>query len=128
MTKQEQLVASYFHSWLTKDASVLKETFAEDAVYTESWGPVYYGLSQIEQWFCDWHKQGTVLKWEIKEFLSDGNRTICSWYFECNYMGEISGFDGVSWIVFNDEGKISTLDEYQSKLPHHTPYEPTKGE
>lgn len=128
MDKHEQILKRYFRLWLDKDTSSLKQIFAENVIYYESWGPVYQGLLQLEKWFEDWHKLGSVLAWDISEFLSNENTVVCQWYFQCEYDGTIAGFDGVSWVLFGDDDKIVSIREYQSKLPHVYPYKAIKGE
>lgn len=152
----EQMIRRYFQAWLEQDPAPLEEIFAENAVYSECYGPEYRGLSQIKRWFEDWNQKGKVLEWRIKGFLHDGNRTAVEWYFRCDYEGE-AGFDGVSLIEFDscDKidarcqtldaslwwfapqtengknahrrcGKIVSLKEFQSKAEHEFPY--GKGE
>lgn len=128
MSVYEQRIKDLFACWLNKDPSVLESVFSESVVYSECYGPVYHGLSQLKLWFADWNKQGTVLKWDIHAFITSGNQVVCRWYFECEYIKNVDGFDGVSWFVFDDEDKIASVCEYQSTLPHVYPYEPTKGE
>ena len=72
MDKRETIIRDYFHSWITKDDSVLRDTFAEDAHYIESWGPAYRGLADITKWFRDRCAQHDVLAWDIKGFLAPG--------------------------------------------------------
>ncbi len=123
MDKHEQTLMKYFQSWIVRDASSLKEFFAKDVIYSECYGPEYHGLEVIEQWFSDWQKHGTVIAWEIKQFIHQGNRTAAEWYFKCEYDGEVSDFDGVTLAEFDQEGFIINLKEFQSKLPHYDPYE-----
>lgn len=120
--KREEMIRAYFRCWVKNDPAVLKETFAEDIVYSECYGPEYRSLEQIKQWFSDWNQKGKVLEWNIKGFLHEGNRTAVEWYFRCEYDGETDGFDGVSLIEFNETGKIVSLKEFQSKAEHVFPY------
>lgn len=117
-----EAVCSYFAAWLEKNASVLPEVFAKDAVYSKCYGPEYRGLDQIQSWFADWNRRGTVLQWDIKNMISSGNTVCAEWYFRCEYDGNTDGFDGVSWIEFDVEGKICALREFQSKTEHCFPY------
>lgn len=119
---REELIRRYFNAWIDKDISVLPQVFAENAVYTESYGPKYHGLAQISKWFSDWICKGTVLEWTVKGFVHQGNFTAAEWYFKCDYDGEISEFDGVSLIEF-DEEKIIDIKEFQSKAEHYYPYD-----
>ena len=123
MNKRERIFNDYFNSWIQKDVSVLKDTFSSDVIYIESWGPAYKGIEQVTAWFTDWNKENTVIKWDIKAFLHDGNTSICEWYFECDCDGNIDGFNGVSIVVFDESNKIELLKEFQSKSPNNYPYE-----
>lgn len=122
MKRREEIIAAYFRCWVENDPAALEETFAEEIVYSECFGPEYRGLGQIERWFSDWHQKGKVLEWQIKSFLHEGDRTAVEWYFRCEYNGEIDGFDGVSLMEFNEAGKIVFLKEFQSKAEHEFPY------
>lgn len=115
-------IVHYFNAWLTKNNSVLSEIFSADVIYTECYGPLYQGVSQIQRWFADWNLRGTVLQWNIKNVLERGNTLCVEWYFCCEYDGVTDGFDGVSWIEFDETGKIVNLREFQSKSEHYYPY------
>lgn len=121
--QKEDIVKSYFQAWLDKNIEPLGNIFSDDIVYTECYGPEYHGLSQILKWFSAWNKNGTVLKWKIKNFIHQCAFTAVEWYFEYNYDNEISGFDGVSIVEFNENMKIVSLKEFQSKSEHNYPYE-----
>ena len=94
----QQIVRAYFEAWLQKDIETVKRTFSEDAVYTECYGPEYHGLGQILRWFADWNQKGTVLQWRIRRMLEQGRTVTAQWYFQCDYDGTVSAFDGVSLI------------------------------
>ena len=117
-----EAIKKYFEAWITKDASVLTTIFSNKVIYTECYGPEYRGLAQIQRWFADWNLRGTVLRWDVKNTLECGNALCVEWYFECEYDGITDGFDGVSWIEFDDKGKIIALREFQSKSEHYMPY------
>ena len=121
MDKRETIIRDYFHSWITKDDSVLRDTFAEDAHYIESWGPAYRGLADITKWFRDRCAQHDVLAWDIKGFWHRDNTCVCEWFFRCR-PGEIVEFDGVSVIHFGSDGKIVYLKEFKSTIPNDYPY------
>ena len=120
--QREETVKHYFQSWLDKNSEPLDYIFSDDVVYTECYGPEYHGLPQIRKWFSDWNANGTVLKWEIKNFIHQGAFTAVEWYFEWDYDREISEFDGVSIMEFNENGKIVSVKEFQSKSEHFYPY------
>lgn len=116
------MIRRYFDAWLKKDSSCLPSVFSNKAVYSECYGPEYFGIKQISQWFDDWNKQGTVLKWKIKQFIQQGDAVVAEWYFECDYKGSRSSFDGASIVHFDESGKIDLLKEFQSKSAHSFPY------
>jgi len=115
-------IENYFSAWLSKDGEVLPMVFADDVIYSECYGPEYRGLNQIQRWFSDWNQRGTVLQWDIKNMIESGSTLCVEWYFRCEFDGCVDGFDGVSWIEFDEAGKIVSLREFQSKPEHHYPY------
>ena len=122
MIEREQAIQNYFLSWLKKNDLLIRETFDSRVIYSECYGPVYHGVDVIEKWFRDWNKRGTVLVWDIKQFIHQASITVVEWYFKCEYDGEIGEFDGVSMIEFNGDNQITSLKEFQSKIPHLYPY------
>lgn len=120
--KYRDAIENYFAAWLSKDGTRLSAVFADDVIYSECYGPEYRGLDQIQRWFSDWNKRGTVLQWDIKNMIEAGKVVCVEWYFCCEYDGNTDGFDGVSWIEFDDSGKIKALREFQSKAEHCFPY------
>ncbi len=120
--EEELLIRRYFDAWVHQNASDLEKLFDPDIVYTECYGPEYRGIEQIKRWFSDWNRHGEVLKWEIRRFFKQGKQAAVEWYFECVFDGVVSGFDGVSLVVFNRQGAILELKEYQSKSEHVFPY------
>lgn len=119
---KEMLIERYFRSWLNQEIEVLESTFSKDVVYSECYGPEYQGIDQVLRWFTEWNKVGRVLEWRIKDYVHQNDKTVVEWYFCCDYNHEISGFDGVSIIKFDDNGKIEELREFQSKSEHYFPY------
>jgi hypothetical protein len=122
LREKEQIIENYFNTWLTKDGSGLKKIFYSNVTYSECYGPEYHGLEDIERWFKDWNEKGTVLVWDIKQFIHHGNMTVTEWYFKYEYNGNIEEFEGVSLIEFNCENRIVSLKEFLSKIPHYNPY------
>jgi len=120
--KMEEMIRLYFDAWLKQDESGLPFLFAEDAVYSECYGPEYRGIAQIMQWFRDWNKRGRVTRWDILGYLQQGSKFAVEWTFGCEYDGEASLFNGVSLVEFSESGKIRSLKEFQSKAEHVFPY------
>lgn len=119
----ENTIRSYFSAWLKKDVEPLEDIFAENAVYSECYGPEYHGLSQIISWFSDWNEKGQVLEWSIKRLLPCGSSLVVEWHFVCSYENNTDAFDGVSVVDFDENMKIARLCEFQSKAEHYYPYE-----
>lgn len=119
----EKIIRNYFLAWLNKDIETVRNTFAEDAIYSECYGPEYHGLSQILKWFEDWNKKGSVLEWSIKRVIEKDRTIIAEWFFKCDYEGTYSGFDGVTIADFDMNMKIIKLCEFQSKAEHCYPYD-----
>lgn len=118
MREKDQIIRDYFKAWIDNDASLLTSIFDANVTYTECYGPEYHGIQQILQWFSDWQLKGSVIAWDIKQFIHQNNIVVVEWYFKCDYENNVDGFDGVSIIVFNEESKIISLKEFQSKAQH----------
>ena len=123
MKNKEKIVKHYFESWIKKDISVIEKHFSQNVKYIECYDPEYNGINQIRQWFNDWNKGNNVLRWDVKEFIENGNLITVEWFFKCEYDNTISGFDGVSIIEFDDDNKIVLVKEFQSKAEHTHPYD-----
>lgn len=118
----EEIIRKYFQCWLDKDVEIIKEIFSDNIIYSECYGPVYKGIEQVIRWFEDWNCKGTVLQWDIKRVIASESTAIVEWYFQCDYDGNIDGFDGVTIAEFDADRKISNLKEFQSKAEHYYPY------
>ena len=77
------VIKKYFQSWLDNDVEIVKQTFSENALYSECYGPEYHGLSQIVTWFENWNNKGQVLEWTIKRIFEQNQTLIVEWYFRC---------------------------------------------
>jgi hypothetical protein len=123
MNNREKIISNCFNSWITKSISTFCDSFADNAVYIESWGPGYKTKERIMAWFEEWNINNNVLIWDINHFYHTGDLCVCEWYFKCECAGSIDDFNGVSLITLNEEDKIVLLKEYQSKTPNYYPYE-----
>ncbi len=120
---RKQIINDYFKAWLNKDRSCFGEIFSDKIIYCEHNGAEYHGLHQLEQWFDEWNKSGTVTIWSANNFIEQDDYFIAEWYFKCSFDNEISCFDGVSIIRFDKNGKIAILREFFSTAEHYCPYE-----
>ena len=108
----EEVIRKYFQCWLDKDIDAVKEIFSDDIIYSECYGPVYKGIGQIIRWFEDWNQKGTVLQWDIKRVVVSGNTAVVEWFFQCDYEGNVDGFDGVTIdIMPQEEAKKATVTQ-----------------
>ncbi len=123
MNEREKIVRRWLLMWLQGENLGIREIFAEDAVYTESWGPVYHGAEAITHWFAEWLTRGQVLVWDVHRFFHAGDQTAVTWYFQCR-MGEDKpvGFEGVSVVRWREDGKIASLTEYCCEPEQYDPY------
>lgn len=124
MEKRENAVRLWFDMWLRREDLGIRELFAEDAVYVESWGPEYHGVEKIAHWFLEWNTRGTVLRWDIKQFFHRGDETAVEWFFQYR-MEETAAaaFDGMTLIRWTKEGKIAFLKEFGCNICTYDPYQ-----
>lgn len=126
MTEQEreEKIRLWFAMWLQQKDLGIGGLFAQDALYTESWGPQYHGSNEIRHWFEEWNTRGKVLVWEIRQWFHRDNQTMVEWYFK-NQMddGRVDAFDGVSLILWSDEGQIQALKEFGCNCNNYDPYQ-----
>ena len=123
-TKQrEELIRQWFEMWLSGKDQGLREIFAPDAVYIESWGPEYHGVEKIAHWFAEWNTRGRVLQWDIRQFFHRDDQTVVEWYFR-NEMtgGSPEAFEGMTLVRWNAEGKIAFLQEFGCNENRYDPY------
>jgi hypothetical protein len=86
MTEQQQVVSDYFYMWISRDGSRLSQTLSENARYVESWGPEYHGLNEIERWFREWNRRGTVKEWVVRRWKERGTPSCVNGFFAVNMM------------------------------------------
>ena len=124
MQKQrEARIRAWFAMWLEKRDGGILDLFSPDAVYIESWGPWYHGAEAIAHWFWEWNTRGTVLRWDIRQFLHQGDETVVEWTFEDRMAdGTRDCFDGLSLVRWTAEDKIAFLQEFGCNRAHYDPY------
>lgn len=124
MKKRESMIQLWFTMWLEKKDLGIQRIFADDVVYIESWGPEYHGIERVKQWFDEWNRRGTVLQWDIKQFIHTDEQTVVEWYFRNTLKdGMVEAFDGVSLIRWNGDGKIIFLQEFGCNQNRYDPYQ-----
>ena len=78
MDEKEKTIRLWMDMWLRGRDLGIPDIFSEDAVYTESWGPLYHGAAAIGHWFREWNTRGQVLTWDIHRFFHAGDQTAVS--------------------------------------------------
>lgn len=123
MNERERIIRLWFDMWLRCEDLGIADIFDSGIVYIESWGPEYKGVDAVRHWFEEWNTRGRVLEWRIKQFFHKGAETVVEWYFK-NKMnsGKNEEFDGMSLIIWNEEGKIKFLKEFGCNLNNYDPY------
>ena len=123
MEERERIIRLWFKMWLEQKDLGIDDIFAEDVVYTESWGPQYHGRKAVQHWFEEWNTRGRVLVWDIKQLFHKEGQTIAEWYFKNTMQdGKVEEFDGVSLVVWTPEGKIAALKEFGCNCHTYAPY------
>ena len=123
MNERESMIRLWFQMWIQKTDLGMQEIFSDDAVYIESWGPEYHGLVKIKLWFDEWNQRGTVLQWDIKQFIHKEDQTVVQWYFRNTMNDErVEAFDGITLTHWNREGKIDFLQEFGCNINRYDPY------
>ena len=69
MDEREKMIRLWFSMWLEKKDLGIDDIFAENVIYTESWGPCYRNRETIKHWFQEWNTRGSVIAWDIKQFF-----------------------------------------------------------
>lgn len=57
-----------------------------------------------------------------KRFLRENDTVVVDCFFMEQQGRAVHGFDGVSLIEFQADGKVSSIKEFESKSEHITPY------
>lgn len=121
MEERERRFRLWCEMWLKQEDLGIRDIFAEDVVYTESWGPKYPDRATVEHWFNEWNTRGKVLAWDIKQFFHKGDQTVVEWYFK-SQTETTDHFDGVTIIQWTQDNKIQTLKEFCCNLEQYNPY------
>ena len=58
MNEREKMIRLWFSMWLEKKDLGIDDIFAENVIYTESWGPCYRNRETVKHWFQKWNMRG----------------------------------------------------------------------
>lgn len=108
----KELSEKYSKAAKEKDINALVDIFTEDAIYCESDGATYRGLSQIKTWFNQVNTAGYIVEWKSINCIGTGNVGAIEWHFEYQIVdGDLFKTDGVS-IVELQNGKFKSWREF----------------
>lgn len=109
------LIHKYINGWKKNDLPMILSCLSENCIIIESHGPVYNGISNVEDWFNFWlEAKSTIEKWDILSiyFCKKEKTAFVEWDFSCISNGAQYSLPGISVIKF-DEQKISFIHEYR---------------
>lgn len=114
---RNEIIHEWFESWKNPLWVKFDKVFDSQIYYSESHGPEYQGIIEIEKWFQAWHLKFKLIHWNIIKVIHIGAVSFVEWDFSCEYKGKIDCFLGISKITWSTENKILSLYEYASTLP-----------
>ena len=117
-----ETIRKYYDLWIAANRAGIEDLLAEDIIYTEAYGPQHHGLSEIIRWFDDWTPKAKVIRWDITNYIEQGNTCVVEWFFQFETNGEEHVADGASIAEFDRNGKISIMKEFQADHDHYYPY------
>ena len=101
MEQREAVICLWFEMWLKKVDLGITKLFSDE-----------------------WNRRGTVVQWEIKQFIHSEKQTITEWKFKAEMdSGSVEEFDGVSLVEWSQEGKIVFLKEFGCNIHNYDPYQ-----
>ena len=123
MRNREDIIRLWFDMWIKKQDLGIKDIFANDIVYTESWGPKYNNRSTLELWFKEWNSRAKVETWDIVQFLDFKDQSIVEWHFKSVMNnGKIDEFNGISLVKWDFDYKIIELIEFGCNIDNYNRY------
>lgn len=122
--QREERLNVWFEMWVSEDISPMAAIFSDDVKYTECWGYQYFGKDEITSWFHDWHRDNVMEGFYAKDFLhTDDNKTVVRFKMEAlTKAGAPRWMDGVYIIEWDDEDRITSLEEYGENSRKVRPY------
>lgn len=107
-----QLVNDYVEGWVEADIVKILSPLDGKCYITESHGPTYHGINEVERWADEWFVTGKVDKWNIGSFFYTKNTAFFEWSFTCTVGGKTDSIDGSSVVQFKNN-KIYHIHEYR---------------
>lgn len=120
----EDLIKTYFHSWIEKNFEQFTSVIHDEAIVRECTGAVIEGKAELHRWFKEWNDSGNqVVFWKIHTIGYDKERTsaFVEWTFKCIFEEQEYEWDGCSMVHFRDS-LIVELNEYEMKREKFHPY------
>jgi hypothetical protein len=111
-----QLVNDYVEGWVGSEITRILSPLSDKCYITESHGPTYHGLKEVERWANEWFKTGKVDKWTTDSFFYTENTAFFEWSFTCTVDGKTDSIDGASVVQFKGD-KIYHIHEYRMTKP-----------
>ena len=105
------LIEEYVDGWRRHDLNAVLACLHDSCEIVECYGPIYRGISTVEQWMTKWCETGQVLSWEVSRIWSMDNFEAAEWHFVCRVDGTQHEFDGAS-VCDIENGKIRYLREF----------------
>lgn len=116
---KDKLIQEWFKAWYDSSWNQFEEVFENDVFYSESWGPEYHGISEVKEWFDNWHSDLILNSWDIINIVHNEDVSFVIWYFSCKDSNDVFEFNGISMIEWGENNKISSLQEYVASLPDY---------
>jgi ketosteroid isomerase-like protein len=114
-----ELIKKYIFGWKENNLSMIISCLNEHCIVIESHGPIYQGISEIEQWYKFWLEAGSkIIKWNILSFSFCEKEQIAfvEWDFSCISNRTECSLLGISVVKFTEQ-KISFIHEYRMTQP-----------
>ncbi len=112
-----RLVQQYIEGWKGNNPGDILNALSSGCVIRESQGPTYRGKELVKEWVEAWIRAGnTIERWDVANFVYDGDIASFEWNFECTVVGEKKQLLGASIVRFGGSA-IAEIREYRMTQP-----------